>query len=108
VRLTNLRRKTSHYCEILRIRDRSVGIATAYGLDGSGSTPGRARLFSYPQYLDQLWAPPSLVSIGISVSPSPGVQRQGNRADHLAPSSAKVKNGGVIHLLSRMFSWNRA
>jgi hypothetical protein len=28
---------------------------------------------------------------------SPGLKQQGCRADHSPPSSAKLKNGGVIH-----------
>jgi hypothetical protein len=38
----------------------SVGIETSYGLDGPGSMPGSARLFSSPQRRDRLWSPPSI------------------------------------------------
>jgi hypothetical protein len=44
--------------------DRSVGIATGYGLDGPGSIPGNARFFSSPQRPDRLWHPASLLSNG--------------------------------------------
>jgi hypothetical protein len=38
-------------------RDSSVGIAMAYGLDGRGSIPSRARFFSAPQRLGPTQAP---------------------------------------------------
>jgi hypothetical protein len=36
------------YLLYLKGLDRSVGIATGYGLDGNGSIPGRERFFSCP------------------------------------------------------------
>jgi hypothetical protein len=47
-----------------RNRDSSVGIATGYGLDGTGSMSGSARFFSSLQCSDRLWAPLSLLSNG--------------------------------------------
>jgi hypothetical protein len=42
----------------------SVGIAVGYGLDGPGLIPGTATFFSPPQWPDQIWGPPSLLSNG--------------------------------------------
>jgi hypothetical protein len=39
-----------------------VGIAMGYRLDGPGSIPGMATVFSFPQRPDRLWGPPSLLS----------------------------------------------
>jgi hypothetical protein len=36
-------------------------IFSSYGLDSSGSIPGRERFFSSPQRPDQLWGPESLL-----------------------------------------------
>jgi hypothetical protein len=55
--------------------DRSVGIATGYGLDDRGvgvRVPGGSRIFSSPRRPDWLWA-------GVL---SRGVKRQGREADH--------------------------
>jgi hypothetical protein len=44
-------------------RDNPVGIATGYELDSRGSLFGRGKIFfSFPQRLDRLWDPPSLIS----------------------------------------------
>jgi hypothetical protein len=67
--------------------DSAVGIATGYGLDGRGvgiRVLLGARIFSYTRRPDQLWGPPSLLSLG--------VKREGRKADHLPPTSANVKN----------------
>jgi len=40
-------------------RDRSVGIATHYGLDGPGSNPGEGEIFLTRP--DRTWGPPSLL-----------------------------------------------
>jgi hypothetical protein len=45
-----------------RSRNSSAGIATGYGLDWPGSTPGRARFFSSPQHPDRFCGSPSLLS----------------------------------------------
>jgi hypothetical protein len=37
---------------------------------------------------------------------SPGVKRQGRVADHLAPTSAEVKQRGAIHPLSHVSPWH--
>jgi hypothetical protein len=46
------------------IYDRSVGIATGYGLYGLGSIPGVERFFCFPQGPDRLWGPLRLLSKG--------------------------------------------
>jgi hypothetical protein len=48
-----------------RIRDSSVGIATAYGLDNQGvgvRVQEGSRIFSSPRRPDRLWGQPNLVS----------------------------------------------
>jgi hypothetical protein len=87
-------------------RDSSVGIATGYWLDGTGSIPGMARLFSThsrpalgPTQPPIEWIPGAI---------SPGVKRPGSEADHSSPSSAEVKNGGAIPPLPHMSSWHGA
>jgi hypothetical protein len=48
-----------------RRRDRSVGIATDYGMDDGGvrvRVPVGSKMFSTPQCPDGLWGPPSLLS----------------------------------------------
>jgi hypothetical protein len=44
-----------------------VGIVVGYGLDGPGSIPGMAGLFSSLQLPDWLWGLPSLLSNGCRV-----------------------------------------
>jgi hypothetical protein len=51
--------KQQHFIAYL---DSSVGITTAYGLDGPGSIPGSVRSFSPPRHPDRLWGPPSPLS----------------------------------------------
>jgi hypothetical protein len=84
---------------IVRLITQSAG----YGLDGPGSIPGSARVFSSPQRADRPWAPPSLLSNGYR-----GIKRQGREADHLPPSSAEVKKGGTIPPLHHTSSWHSA
>jgi hypothetical protein len=73
-----------------RGRDSSVGIATRYGFDGSGSIPGSARisLLCGPTETHIQWAP-------------------GRETDHSSPSSAEVKSGGVVPLPPHPYSWHR-
>jgi hypothetical protein len=70
-------------------RDSSVGIATRYGLESPGERiPVRSR-FSAP------------VQTGPGAHPaSRGVKRQGRGANHLHPSSAKVKGIMQLYLYS--------
>jgi hypothetical protein len=75
-------------------QDSSVSIATFYRLDGLDLIPGIARFFSTA----------SRLNLGLTQTPIQqvlaslfhGVKQQGHEADHSPPSSAEVKNGGVI------------
>ena len=61
-------------------RDRSVGIATRYGLDGPGiESRWRARFTTSVQ--NRTWGPPSLLYNGYRVS-FPWVKRPGRGVDH--------------------------
>jgi hypothetical protein len=85
--------------------DSSVSIVTVYGLDSRGSVPRRGnRSFSSPQHPDQICANQAFHSVGTGAH-SPGLKRRLRGADHSPPSSAEVKNGGVIIPLHRMSSW---
>jgi hypothetical protein len=41
----------------------------------------------------------------LPISLSPGLKRQGRKADHSPPSSVEVKNCGAIPALPHTFSW---
>ena len=56
----------------------SVGIATAYGLDGPGSNPGGGEILRTRP--DRPWGPPSLLYNGYRVLPG-GKERPGRDAD---------------------------
>jgi hypothetical protein len=48
---------------VSRSRDSSVGIATCYGLDGRGWTPGKGeKLFSTPRRPDRFWGSTRVLS----------------------------------------------
>jgi hypothetical protein len=69
----------------------SVGIATDCEMDGRGSTPGTGKRFlSSPQRPDRLWGPPNPLSNGYRGAISPGVKRQGSKADHSSQSRSRV------------------
>jgi hypothetical protein len=65
----------------------SVGIASDYGLDGPGMSPGGGEIFRTCP--DRPWGPPSLLYNGYRVFT--GVRkRPGRDADPSPPSSAEV------------------
>ena len=64
----------------------SVGMATDYGLDGSGIEVRWGEIFRRP---DRPWGPPSLLYSGYRLSPG-GRKRSGRDADPSPPSSAEV------------------
>jgi hypothetical protein len=68
--------------------------------------PAEARNSS-PQLPDRHWGPPSFLFNGYQ-GLFPGGKAAGHEADHSAPSSAEVKNGGAIPPLRRMSSWHNA
>jgi hypothetical protein len=87
-------------------QDSSVDIATGYWLHGLGSNLTNERLFptAFGPILGSTQPPIQWVPGALS----PGVKRQGRKADHSPPSIAEVKKGGAIPPLSRMSSWHSA
>jgi hypothetical protein len=82
-----------------------VDIAKDYRLDGPGSFPGRAKIFLF----SVAFRPVHLASYPMGIGGSfLEVKRQGRKANYSPPSSAEVKNGGVIPPLPRMSSWHSA
>jgi hypothetical protein len=68
-----------------------------YGLDGRGSIPcGNKVFFSSLSLLGPNQPPIQWVPGAVSSR----VKRQGRKANHSLPNSAKIKNGGVIPPLS--------
>jgi hypothetical protein len=72
-----------------------VATATKYGLDGPGSIPDNANLFSTSSR-------PVLGSKQRHIQGVAEVKRPGREADHSFPSSSEVKNGGIIPPLHGM------
>jgi hypothetical protein len=86
-------------------RESSVGTATGYG---RGSTPGRVRIFLF-----SVLPRPALRSTQPPIQWVPGtiflgVKRPGREVDHSPPSSADVRNDGVILPLPGISSWHSA
>jgi len=75
----------------------SVGIATAYGLDGPGIESRWGEIFRI--WPDWPWGPPSLLYNGYRVFPG-GKVRPGRDADPSPPSSAEAKNRVELYLYS--------
>jgi hypothetical protein len=75
----------------------SVGIATAYELDGPGIESRWGEIFRTCP--DQPWGPPSLLYNGYRVFPG-GKVRPGRDADLSLPSSAEVKNRVELYFYS--------
>jgi hypothetical protein len=78
-------------------RDSSVGIATCYGLDGSGIESRWGKIFHARPY--RPWGPPSLLYDGYRVT-FPGVKRPGRGVDNPPPSSTKVKERVELYIYS--------
>jgi 8-oxo-dGTP pyrophosphatase MutT (NUDIX family) len=74
-----------------------VGIATAYGLDGSGIESGDSEIFRICP--DRPWGSPSLLYNGYWIFPG-GKLQQGGDADPSPPSNAEVKNRVELYLYS--------
>jgi hypothetical protein len=89
-------------------QNRSVGIATACGLDGLGLNPNSERLFSSPQRSRPSVGPAQPPIQWIPRALSPGLMPQGLEVDHSPASIAEVKNDGAIPPFSHMSSWHNA
>ena len=76
-------------------RDSSVGIATAYGLDGPGIESRWGKRFSAPVQTGSEAHPASYTKGRISC---PGIKRPGRGVNHPPPSSAEVKEGVLLCL----------
>jgi hypothetical protein len=83
-------------------------IATDYGLDGRGSFPGMGKLslFTIASRLALVPTQPPIQWVSGTISPE--VKRPGRESDYSHPSSAEVKNGGVISPFSHISSWHSA
>jgi len=79
-------------------RDSSVGIATRYRLDGSGSSPGGGEIFRTCP--DRSWGPPRLLYNGYRVFP--GSKAPGAWRWPPTPSSAEVKERVELYIYSPM------
>jgi hypothetical protein len=86
---------TQNYWVFGESRDRTVGIATAYGLDDRGvgvRDSVVSRIFSSPPGPDRLGSgdhPASYLTGTGAIYP--GVKRPGRDADHSPPTNAEVK-----------------
>ena len=78
-------------------RDSSVGIATRYGLDGSGDQMLVGARFSA---LVQKTPGVHPASYTMGTGSFPGVKRPGSGVDHQPLSSAEVKKGVELYLYS--------
>jgi hypothetical protein len=83
-------------------QDRSVGIATRYGLQGPGieSLWGR----DFPHSPSQSWGPPSLLYNGYRVS-LPGPKRPGRDVNHSPLSSTEIKERVELHFYFPSGPW---
>ena len=79
----------------LRGRDRSVGVATRYGLDDPGIESRWGRDFPYPS---------RPVSYTVGTGSLPGVKRPGHGVDYPPPSSAEVEGRVELYICSPSWS----
>jgi hypothetical protein len=94
--------------EMFCIHGSSVGIATAYGLDGRGSIAGRGNIFLFSITCRRPLGPTQPPIQWVPAALSSEVKWQEREADHSLPSSAEVKNDGAIHPLPHTSSWSIA
>ena len=83
-------------------RDNSVGTAARYGLDGPGLESRWEARFHSPVQTNP-GAHTAFYTMGTGSLPS--VKWPGRGVDHPSPSSATVKDGTAIPLLSLWVSW---
>jgi hypothetical protein len=92
----------------MRNMDSSVGIATAYRLEGRGVgiriQLGESYFSSILRSKHSRGPPSFLTSVHLCPS-SPGVKRQGREADHSPPTSSEVKKTGIHTSTPHTSSW---
>jgi hypothetical protein len=81
-----------------------VGINTAYGLDGPGSTVDRRRIFLFSIALKLILGPIQPPTEWVPLENSPGRCK----ADHPHLSSVEVKDDGAILPFHHTSSWHGA
>jgi hypothetical protein len=83
----------------------SVGIATGYGLNDRGSSPGRGWEF-FLRHFVQTGSGPTQPSIQrVRRAFSSGLKWPGRGADRSPPSSAEVKNAWIYACAPHKSSW---
>jgi hypothetical protein len=82
-----------------------VWIATSYGLDCCGSSPGRGKRFSLFHSIQAASGPIHPPIQWVPRSVSPGVKRPEREADHSPLSNAEVKNGTATSSIPHTSSW---
>jgi hypothetical protein len=85
--------------------DRSVGIATGYGLDDLGFISVSVRFFPSPQFPYRHSGPHSLLYNGYREL-YPREKGPGHEVDHTPIQTGEVKKDGAIPPLPNMFSWH--
>jgi hypothetical protein len=87
-------------------RDSSVGRGAGYDLDGRGLIPDRVKIVLFSAASRPALGPNLPLVQWVLGAFSLWVKRPGSEADHSPPSSAEVKNGGVIPPLPHISSWH--
>jgi hypothetical protein len=77
-------------------RDSLVSISMGYGLDSWGSIPGRSKIFLFSIVSRPALGPTQFSIQWVPMVLSQWVRQSGCEADNSHPSSADVKNDGVI------------
>jgi hypothetical protein len=91
----------------LKNRDRSVGMAKGYGLDGRGSMLGQGKIFLFNiASRPALWPTQPPIQLVPGAFP-PGIKRLGLE-EHSPLSIAEIKNGGAIPPLPHISPWHSA
>jgi hypothetical protein len=78
------------------------GIATGYGLYGTGSNPGKGKIFLFSTLSRPTVGPTHLPIQCVPGDLSQEKKRSGREAGHSASFNVEVKNGGAIPLLPHM------
>jgi hypothetical protein len=83
--------KFIYLCMYIESRDRSVSIATGYGLGDRDSSPGRVKDFLFSTSSKPVMGPTQPPIKWVPGALSLGVKRPGREANHSPPISAEVK-----------------